>query len=118
MNLVTIEQCRAHCRLYGTEHDTMLTLYADAAEASAQQYIDRNVYVDEDAMAAAVTAGTAGDAPMVVTPDIKAAILLMVGHMFENREDVVVSAGNSVSVVEIPLGSRTLLHFHRKKLGV
>lgn len=42
---------------------------------------------------------------IVVNDQIKAAILLTLGHLYQNREDTVVG----VSVVELPMGSRFLM---------
>lgn len=47
---------------------------------------------------------------MVVNDSVVSAILLTFGHLFANREDVVVGA----SVAEIPLGARTLLRPYRR----
>jgi hypothetical protein len=47
---------------------------------------------------------------IVVNPSIVSAVLLLLGHLFENREDVV--AG--VSVAELPLGARALLRPYRR----
>lgn len=47
---------------------------------------------------------------MVVNDSIIAAILLTFGHLFDNREDVVVGA----SAVELPMGARSLLRPYRR----
>ncbi|HEY0662368.1 MAG TPA: head-tail connector protein [Lysobacter sp.] len=47
---------------------------------------------------------------MVANDSVVSAILLTFGHLFANREDVVVGA----SVAEIPLGARTLLRPYRR----
>lgn len=47
---------------------------------------------------------------MVVNDSIVSAILLTFGHLFANREDVVVGA----TVADIPLGARTLLRPYRR----
>jgi uncharacterized phiE125 gp8 family phage protein len=59
------------------------------------------------------------DLPEEVVPaqalpaSIKAAILLMLGHYYENREDVVVGK----TVVELPMGSKHLLNPWRLNVG-
>lgn len=51
---------------------------------------------------------------IVITDDIKGAVLLLFGHLYENREDVVVG----LSVAELPLGAKHSLWPHRVGLGV
>ena len=63
---------------------------------------------------AAVQAGTAGTAPMVCNDLVRAAILLTLGHLWENREDNVVGA----TVAELKVGAAQLLAPYRKGLGV
>lgn len=112
MNLVTIAEVRAHCRAHADE-DTLLTLYADAAEEAAQNFLNRKVFPTPEAMAAAETAGTAGECPMVVVPVIKAAVLEYTAHLYRNREAV-----TSEPARELPLGFHELLWPHRRGLGV
>lgn len=49
----------------------------------------------------------------VLPGSIKAAILLMLGHYYENREDVIVGT----SAVELPMGSKYLLNPFRLNVG-
>lgn len=51
---------------------------------------------------------------MVITPAITAACLLICGHLFANREDVVVGTITS----QIPMGSQSLLLPYRANMGV
>jgi len=51
---------------------------------------------------------------MVVNPAIQAACLLILGHLFANREDV----ATGVTVAELPMGSRHLLGPYRIRMGV
>lgn len=112
MNLVTIEQVRAHCRAEA-EDDAILTIYADAAEEAAQNFLNRKVYATPEAMAAAILDGSAGDDPMVVTPVVKAAVLLAAGHLYRNRESV-----TDAPARDLPQGFHDLLWPHRRGLGV
>lgn len=112
MDLVSIEQVRAHCRA-SSDDDTMLEVYAGAAEQQAQDFLNRRVFADSEAMAAAVLDGSAGDDPMVTNNAITAAILLLTGHLFRNREAV-----TTESARELPLGVTQLLWPHRVGLGV
>jgi len=49
---------------------------------------------------------------IVVTTDIKGAVLLTFGHLYENREDV------GVSMAELPKGAHSMLWPFRAQLGV
>lgn len=91
----------------GVEDDVVQTLL-DGATQSAVDYLNRQVFDTQDALDAAVTAGTAGDNPMVVNAAIKAAILKTTAELYANRED---SATGTVS--ELPFNVRTLLRPHR-----
>lgn len=113
MRLITIEQARQHCRADSAD-DAMLELYGGAAEEAAQEFMNRKVFPDAASMAAAVLAGTAGCDPMVVTDAIRAAVLLTLGHLYANRENVV--TGTIVS--EMKEGTRSLLWPYRIGLGV
>lgn len=112
MCLVTMEQARHHCRT-DPEDDSQLTLYVSAAEQAAEDFLNRRVYADADALAAAVLDASAGDDPIVVNDAIRAAVLLMAGHLYRNREAVTEGAMH-----EMPLGARSLLWPHRVGLGV
>jgi hypothetical protein len=53
---------------------------------------------------------------IVVTDDIRAAVLLTLAHLYRNREDVV--AGSAAAAVQLPLGAHSLLWPYRVGLGV
>lgn len=52
-------------------------------------------------------------AAIVINPSIRAAILLILGHLFENREDVTAAAA-----FELPNGAKSLLWPYRVEIGV
>ncbi len=111
--LITPEVAMAHLRASADDAD-MILIYTDAAEQSAVDYLGRNVYGSAEAMAAAVADETAGELPMVINAAIKAAMLLTLGHLYSNRENVVIG----VSTAELPHGAHALLQPHRIGLGV
>jgi hypothetical protein len=113
MTLVTTEQALAHLRADSGED---ISVYLGAAELAAIAYLNRQVYATADDLAAAVLAGDAGGDPILVDDAIKAAILLTMGHLYRNREDVV--AGPSAGALALPLGARALLQSKRIGLGV
>lgn len=111
---LTRELAKGYQRIVGNDEDDVIALILSAAEGAALAYLNRQVFVDAAAMAAAVDAGTAGPFPMVITDDIKVGILKLFGDMYENREDSVLA----VSVARLPLGSRELLRPHRIGNGI
>lgn len=114
MPILTPEQAIEHCRADPDADAVMMGLYLGAAIDAAQDYLGRKVYANQDELDAAVAAGTAGEMPMVATNAIKAAMLLICGHLFANREDVVVGAQSFA----MPNGSRDLLRPYRKVQGL
>lgn len=162
MSVIDIAVALRHQRI---DDDTDAQLLADAqiklnaAELSAMQFLNRNVYANAAALSAAratvpalhVAASEAYDAAiadaqsitdahyqavltdaaeqiycdakatigaiamgMVINDQIIGAILLIFGHLYENREDVV--AG--LSLAQLPKGAEYLLWPYRVGLGV
>lgn len=92
-----------------------------AASDAAQDIEDSDIRVQEiqyadDQFALAKLKAIEPRNGIVINDAIKVAILLMAGHLFENREDVVL--GMSVNMVQIPIGSIELLRPFRIGLGV
>ncbi len=114
MQLISLDIARQHCRVEQDETDELMTIYLGAAEQSAIDYLGRQVFATQQDLDTAKTAGTAGENPIVVNYAIRAAILLTLGHLYMNREDVVVG----VSAAEMPRGARDLLRPHRIPPGV
>ena len=113
MPVLTTEQAIEHCR--ADEADVpMVSLYLGAATDAAQDYLGRKLFADKAELEAAVTAGTAGEMPLIASYAVKAAILLICGHLFANREDVV----TGLQSYAMPMGSRDLLRPHRKVQGL
>ncbi|MGV3679772.1 MAG: head-tail connector protein [Acidovorax sp.] len=112
--LVPLPTALAHLRADGAGEDTLISGYLEAAEEAAADYLNRKLYATPEDLEAAVTAGTAGEDPLVISPVVRSAILLTLGHLYANREDVV--AG--VSVAELPLGAKSLLRAKRRVPGV
>lgn len=65
----------------------------------------------------AITQSEAMSLGIVLTPVIQAACLLILGHLYTNREDVVAGAG-TMTAVALPQGSRSLLAPYRVQMGV
>ena len=96
--LLDLATVKLHLRVDDSAEDALIGLYATAAEESAMQFLGRTIYATELAQGL----DTAG---IVINPAIQAALLLIVGHLYANREDVV--AG--VSVAQMPNGAEWLL---------
>lgn len=114
MALVSLDQARAHCRVDSDYPAEQLEVYLGAAEDHAAAFLNRKVYETADQMAAAVLDGSAGENPIVVNKSIQAAIMLMTGHLFANREQNVAGA----TVVALPTGFDQLLMPYRVGMGV
>lgn len=114
MPLLTLDQARDHLRAQGIADDADLQLKINAAELLAQEYAGRRIYATQQELDDAVAAGSAGDTPpMVVNDLVRSAMLLLVAHLYENREDVTYGAP-----VQLPTGARVLLGPYRKGMGV
>jgi uncharacterized phage protein (predicted DNA packaging) len=67
MPISSLPGVKAHLRVTGTDDDSIITAYCDAAEAAAEHYCNRSF-----------------GSPL--PPAVQAAVFLMVGDMYENRE--------------------------------
>lgn len=113
MPILTVPMARDHLR-DPDDDDPAIQLMINAAEESVMQYLNRRVYGSADDMAAAVDAGSAGDQPMVANDLIRAACLLIVGHLYENREGVVTGA----IATRMPMGPLELVTPYRIGWGI
>lgn len=105
--IVTLEQAKKHLREDGADRDDDITLKLSAATQVACNYICRPLFADQAAFDAASAADQA--AGVVADDAIRAAILLILGHLDANHEDVVIGT----IATEIPMGSRSLLAPYR-----
>lgn len=105
--LLDLATVKLHLRVDDSAEDALIGLYVTAAEEFAMQFLGRTIYATELAQGL----DTAG---IVINPAIQAALLLIVGHLYANREDVL--AG--VSVAQLPNGSQYLLQPYRAGMGV
>lgn len=110
MPLITDDQAREHLRV---DAGVPIDVYVRAAEQWAVEFLNRNVYEDQTKLDAAVEAGTAGEYPIVVNDLIRMGILMLLGHLYENRESVV----TGTIATELPMSTASLLFPYRKGLG-
>ena len=105
--IVTLEQAKKHLREDGADRDDDITLKLSGAVQVALNYICRPLFADQAAFDAASAADQA--AGVIADDAIRAAILLILGHLDANREDVI----TGTIATDIPLGSRSLLAPYR-----
>lgn len=84
-----------------------------AADEAAQSFLGRKVYATEEEVLDALQSGTAGDKPMVANHAYRQAVLLLVGHLYRNREAV-----GTADMRELPMGAYFLLWPMRVGLGI
>lgn len=116
MNIVSPEQAYAHLRIdaAGADDADDIALKTRAAETMAAEFLNRQLFATQSELDAAVVAGTAGTSPMVATDLVRAAILLILGHLHANREDVI----TGTIATDLPMGFRALLQPYRVCMGV
>lgn len=96
-DLLPIELIRKHLRVDDQDEDDLIGLYAEAALSWALWYCDNPALQ------------TVGDFPA----SFKAALLLLIGHSYANREAVSVGA----AAAEMPMGVASLLWSSRDFYG-
>ena len=112
MSLVPLARAVAHLRLPSDYPADQVQPYIDGAEAFALKYLGREVYATADALAAA--GPNAGPYAMVINPAIESGLLLIVSHLFRNRDDT--PAGHDSP--QYPMAALSMLHPWRVDLGV
>lgn len=96
---ITLERVKQHLRVVDNDDDALITAYITAAREYSEKFQNR-IFVSEDE-----------NAVVEVPSELeKAAMLLIVGHLYENREAVNVGS----AAIETPLGAKSLLTFNRK----
>ncbi len=104
MTVLTLPEIKTHLRLEAsdTAEDALLTSLNEAAHDHAEQYLGRSIpWADDDG------------AEVPVPASIRAALLLIIGDLYEHREGQFVG----VSRADNPAVER-LMHFYRVGLGI
>lgn len=104
MPLLDVALVKKHLRVDHDDDDTTIAAYQAAAETIVIEYVDRIVY----ASGGSAPSGDDGTA-IEITPAITAAILLLVGDLYEVREADPDATGNAV----LPRAVRSLLAPYR-----
>ncbi|EAW9117706.1 phage gp6-like head-tail connector protein [Salmonella enterica subsp. enterica serovar Chandans] len=88
MSVITTETAMYHLRVdAGSPEWPLIQCYIGAAEEAAMQYLNRRFYASEEALSGARKEGSAGVNPIVITPAIQAAVLIILAGLYENRGD-------------------------------
>ena len=96
-DLLPIELIRKHLRLDYEDEDDLIDLYAESALAWALWFCDNPILVEVDDFPAS----------------FKAALLLLIGHSYANREAVVIGT----ITAEVPMAVESLLLSSRNWSG-
>ncbi|WDU60955.1 head-tail connector protein [Pseudomonas poae] len=113
MSVIDIDIAMLHLRAEPVDQP-LVQRYLDAAEDAAMQYLQRRFFASTSDLEQAVLAGDAGHDPLLITPSILAACLLILGHFYDSRIDLFSETGRT----DLPTGSRSLLAPFRRNLGV
>lgn len=100
MAFPTIDEIKQHCRIDFDDEDTLLAIYLSASISKAENFINRVLKERLDDIE--------NETDLLVTQDIKLALLLIIGHWYANREDTSVGEFKS-----IPMGFKALLEPYR-----
>lgn len=96
---ITLEEAKQHLRVVTDDDDALIGNLIPAAREYAENYQNR-IFASDDPEVEVEVPGALE----------KAAMLLLIGHLYENREAV--NIGNTTT--EVPLGVKNLLYFNRK----
>jgi uncharacterized phage protein (predicted DNA packaging) len=94
--VLTLEEIKSHLRVIGSEEDSIIVQYAQAAEAHVEKYLGRDLHNEEPLKA-----------------NVKQALLLLIAEFYENRE-----SGFVGTIYTANPALDALLHFERDNLGL
>jgi hypothetical protein len=105
-----------HCRIDSPSDDTLLRQYENAAIHYALNYTDRKslhipkVLLPDSPQEETAPTDTVDDNALVLNEAVTQAMLLLIGHWYENRTAVVVGQ----SVAAIPFAVKALLQPYKR----
>lgn len=92
MTIITAADAKAHLNITTNADDTLITAKIEAAEAWVSRWLETPLAEMDE-----------------VPGDLKEAVRLLVGHLYENREASIVG----ISAEEIPFGIWDIINQHR-----
>lgn len=104
--MVDLDVVKQHCRIDPsfTDDDSLLSTYTDAAARYVETWTRRTLYETTE------SPGYAEDEDSILLgADVKAAMLLLIGHWYANRESVAIGQ----TVAEVPFAVEALLQPYR-----
>lgn len=96
---ILLECAKQHLRVVTDDEDGLILMYIAAAREYAEKFQNR-VFVSDDSDVVTEIPGEME----------KAAMLLIIGHLYENRETVTVGS----TAAQVPFGADSLLTFNRR----
>lgn len=109
MALVSMTLAKRHLRVLHDDDDAEIEAYLAAAETIVAEYLDRAVYGSVDDSPPGAPPSDDDGTAIEVTPAITAAILLLLGDLYENRE----ADSQDTSSAMLPRAVRALLAPYR-----
>lgn len=104
--MLGIDTVKQHCRVEAdfTDDDGLLGIYTGAASRYVETWTRRTLFETESSPGYADA-----EDPILMGDDVKAAMLLLIGHWYENRESVAIGD----TAVAIPFAVEALLQPYR-----
>ncbi|HEJ7903487.1 TPA: phage gp6-like head-tail connector protein [Serratia marcescens] len=104
--MLELKLVKEHCRLEPdfSADDTLLGAYIGAAKKHVERYTRRKLYASESD-----PGYDADEDHLLLEDDVRTAMLLLIGHLYANREAVIVGASAS----KLPLAVESLLQPYR-----
>jgi hypothetical protein len=109
MALVTLTLAKKHLRVLHDDDDAEIEAYLAAAETIVTEYLDRAVYGSTDDSPPGAPPSDDDGTAIEISPAITAAVLLMLGDLYENRE----ADSQDTSSAMLPRAVRALLAPYR-----
>ncbi|MBP6861350.1 MAG: phage gp6-like head-tail connector protein [Neisseriaceae bacterium] len=104
--VISLDQAKLHLRVDGDDEDEVIKVYLGAAQSASARYLNRSIISDEG--------DRVGETDLVATDDVRAAILLTLGHLYANRENEIVGSITS----SLKFAAVNLLTPYRIDMGV
>lgn len=78
--MIDLARVKLHLRVDGDEEDSLIAGYLESAKSHVAMHCDREL----------VETAPVEPAQMGLSPDVEQAILLLIGHWYDNREDAAI----------------------------